>query len=142
MEQERNNMSRQQPTPPHSRQKPKSHKRDHECDEDNVGCLSILKKLSCSLQCGGTSCSIKETEHTSGSSGSTTPVASEASSFGTIDVEQEQPKPIPAPKVRKRSSRKKSDVVNALESTEPPVVKRARRPSKKKSTTETLDLPS
>jgi len=38
------------------------------CTDDDPGCLGVLKKLTCSLQCGGTSCSIKETEQLSTSS--------------------------------------------------------------------------
>ena len=45
-------------------------KQDPVNDEDasTVGCLSFLKKISCTLSCGGTTCSIKETEPLSSSS--------------------------------------------------------------------------
>ena len=52
--------------------------RDTDSDAADQGCLGLLKKLSCSLQCGGNSCSIKETESTSPSD----TVSSSSSSLG------------------------------------------------------------
>lgn len=124
-------------------------KHNHEVDE-NLGCLALLRKLTCSLQCGGTSCSIKETEQTSRS---TTP---SVSSLGSIDLEQHDPmqrspseppsqveqQPPLASKSRKRPQKKKSNVSVPQEVTmDPPApaVKKARRPSKKKQVPDLKD---
>ena len=48
------------------RQDPVNDKDDE--DASTVGCLSFLKKISCTLSCGGTTCSVKETEPLSSSS--------------------------------------------------------------------------
>ena len=48
------------------RQDPVNDKDDEEAS--TVGCLSFLKKISCTLSCGGTTCSVKETEPLSSSS--------------------------------------------------------------------------
>ena len=53
------------------------------------GCFGLLKKLSCTLQCGGTSCSIKETEPIdSGSSVTLSPSETVFSSSSSLDGSQ------------------------------------------------------
>lgn len=50
-------------------------------EAEQPGCLALLKKISCSLQCGTTSCSIKETEQVSSSS----PSASSCESVASVE---------------------------------------------------------
>lgn len=128
-----------------------SRKRKHpaagsDSDEDH-GCFALLKRLTCSLQCGGSTCSIKETEHTSGSSKSPTP------SMSSLESMQLDPQPLvgsstsiavapaPAPavaapatpptKVRKRPAKKHSNATT-VDSTVPPAVKKVKRTYNKK----------
>jgi len=56
------------PTLPRRQRVKKAVKEPREREEEDPGCLALLKKISCSLQCGGTTCSIKETEQVSASS--------------------------------------------------------------------------
>lgn len=117
------------------RQTNKDRKRKHssgfDSDED-LGCLALLKKLTCSLQCGGSTCSIKETEQASDSSKSPTPSMSSASSLESMPLDQATPQPAVASKRRKRQAKKQTDSDNVTEESSVPVVKKARRSSKKK----------
>jgi hypothetical protein len=83
-------------------------------DDDNHGCLALLKKLTCSLQCGGSTCSMKETE--TGSSKSPTP------SISSLESDLVSP-----PKRRKRPAKKQAE-----DPLGPPAVKKVRRSTKKK----------
>jgi len=65
------------------RRKSKTSKETPTSDEDNPGCLGLLKKISCTLHCGGSSCSIKETEQMTSASSSSSP--SEASSCESLN---------------------------------------------------------
>lgn len=87
-------------------------------DQEEPGCLALLKKISCSLQCGGTSCSIRETEQISPSS------LSDSSSESLASVE-----PTKAAVRKRRSSSKPPVTSMAMEGLAP--VKRARRTAKK-----------
>lgn len=94
--------------------------------DNHFGCLALLRKLTCSLQCGGTTCSIKETENMSGSSQSPTP---SVSSFESVQLEpmavEAAPVCVPVKQARKRPAKK-------LSKQEDSAVKKIRRPSKKK----------
>ena len=63
-------------------------------DSDDVGCLSFLKRITCTLSCGGTTCSIKETEPVTSSSSeseSLSPSSSSgarAPSLNTLDLSE------------------------------------------------------
>ena len=118
-------------------------KNDSGSDED-VGCMAMLKKISCTLNCGGSTCSIKETEHTSGS---TTPSVSPSVSVESIYINKEQmpdsvslanvqpmPIPTPAPKSRKRPVKKQMEANQSPteQDSTAPAVKKVRRSSKKK----------
>jgi len=108
-----------------------THKKNDLDDYAKLGCLALLRKLTCSLQCGGTSCSVKETEQ---QSGSTSPSVSASSSLESVAVEQPS-----AVKSRKRPQKKKQ-VQDTNADPTAPVVKKARRPSKKKQqASETID---
>ena len=61
-------------------------------EEEDPGCLALLKKISCSLQCGGTSCSIQETE----------PLSSLGSSLSASSNESLTSNKTPKAKPRKR----------------------------------------
>lgn len=115
--------------------KARSKKRDYDSDEEVPGCWQILKKLSCTLQCGGTSCSIKETEQ---QSDSTSP-PSVSPSLESINFEQVDPQPMPsAPKSRKKPQKKKMEAANGQDvntESSAPAVKKVRKTSKKKQST-------
>ena len=70
---------------------------DTDSDPADQGCFGLLKKLSCSLQCGGTSCSIKETEPIDSCSSvtlsPTETVSSPSSSSSSLDDSQSVPPP-------------------------------------------------
>lgn len=115
--------------------------------EEVIGCWDVLKKLSCTLQCGGKSCSIKETEQKSGSTTPSTPSSLESVGFvheepklvnhPPVDHTPEGQKPITtAPKRRKRSQKKTVGCVGATQEDNPepsvPAVKKVRKISKKK----------
>jgi hypothetical protein len=98
--------------------------RDSPSDEDNPGCLALLKKISCSLQCGGTSCSIKETEPVSASS----PSASSCESLTSIAMVE----PIKVSPRKRRASSKPVVPIEGMTASEGVVpVKKARRTPKK-----------
>ena len=75
---------------------------DTDSDPADQGCFGLLKKLSCSLQCGGTSCSIKETEPTD--SVSSDAVSSLSSSSLSPDDSQSVP---PTGPTKKRAATKR-----------------------------------
>lgn len=99
--------------------------RDNE--EDVSGCWDVLKKLSCTLQCGGKSCSIKETEQ---QSGSTTPSLSPSLESVSFDIVE--PKPITTAPKRRKQSHKKSIDPDGTQEPSVPAVKKVRKISKKK----------
>jgi hypothetical protein len=126
----------------------KKHKTKAASDSDeDVGCMALLKKISCTLQCGGSTCSIKETEHTSGSntpsvsptvSMESLPVIKAQQSPELVSMTQENleqiPGPTPVQKKRKRSTKKQEVVQKPNDEGDPPapVVKKVRRTSRKK----------
>jgi len=65
--------------------------RNTDSDSADQGCFGILKKLSCSLQCGGTSCSIKETEPIDSESSVTLSSDTVSSSSSSLDDSQSVP---------------------------------------------------
>ncbi len=103
-------------------------------DSKDHGCLAILKKLSCTLQCGGTTCSVKETEHNSLSPSPTSSLASpsSSSSYESLALDQKK-KRKPSGRGRKRQPQapvvdNNNDVVMLAPVTS---VKKARRSSSK-----------
>lgn len=89
-------------------------------DEDNPGCLGLLKKISCTLQCGGSTCSIKETENISSS-----PTESSCESVKPPE------KPKARPRKRKVVEKPPPSTIESQESEVTPPKKRVRRTSKK-----------
>lgn len=98
-----------------------SNKLDHS-DEETPGCLGLLKKISCTLQCGGSTCSIKETEQLSSSS----------PSVSSCESEKKPDKPKPRPRKRKVSKPPLEPQQSVQDSVVVPAPqKRVRRTSKK-----------
>ena len=74
--------------------------RNTDSDSADQGCFGILKKLSCSLQCGGTSCSIKETEPIDSESSVTLSLSDTvSSSSSSLDDSQSVPPSSPTKKL-------------------------------------------
>lgn len=109
------------------------HKHDsttlNQSDEDTPGCLGLLKKISCTLHCGGSTCSIKETEQLSSS-----PSAESYESCESL----KPPKAKPRPRKRKITSKPpsvSSENPDAVQDIAIPK-KRVRRSPKKKNVPE------
>jgi hypothetical protein len=94
--------------------------------EDTPGCLGLLKKISCTLHCGGSTCSIKETEQLS-----TSPSVESCESCESL---QKQSKVKARPRKRKLSSKSPSVVSENPETIQDIATpkKRVRRSPKKK----------
>lgn len=89
---------------------------DDEVSATNIGCLGVLRKLSCSFQCGGTSCSIKRTRLSSSESS-----MEEPSEY--LDQDQSQPPPSTTPaksQKRQRQPRKSSNRNTPMSPPPPP----------------------
>jgi hypothetical protein len=93
-------------------------------DPDNspVGCFGLLKQISCTLHCGGTTCSVKETSPDG--IGSSSPTETEASVESLMAVKSRDKK-------RKRTI--KTAAARSSASSERPPKKRARTSCVKKS---------
>ena len=113
---------------------------DTDSDPADQGCFGLLKKLSCSLQCGGTSCSIKETEPID--SGSSVTLSSSSSS----SPNDSQSVPPTGPTKKRAASKRKLKTLQAAAPSDlvqdpgldgamqpPPIKKVNRRRSPKKS---------
>ena len=112
-------------------------------DSDDVGCLSFLKRITCTLSCGGTTCSIKETEPVTSSSSeseSLSPSSSSgarAPSLNTLDLSEvarpSQPasQAVPVAAVVGKASRKRKTPVK-VSPTAPAKERRKQRTAKDK----------
>lgn len=98
-------------------------------DDEDIpsGCLGILKKMSCTLQCGGTSCTVKETEQHNPSDTSSVTVSSSTQSLSDNTTKK--------PTRKRRVSKKKS--IEPGSTSEAPVKKAKRTPKKAKNVPET-----
>lgn len=104
-----------------------------------IGCLDVLKKISCTLACGGTVCSVQEQDTGSVTTDETSSSASRSPSLETV-----QPATVPSrPKTQRRPrvSKTSADTASAPENSPSPPKKKAPRVSKRARLEEAVTQP-